>query len=786
MEASVKMKVKGRRTKLPTAASRQLHTRTTSPPCDISGTRELWRRGQPIHAVQATHVRVHSPEQRTRQTTTHTITDTIPSLPHEHVDAAMTAISTRHQPPAALFSSLDQHTAPLPKLDAQPPSQKVAATATKSRFMSQYDPYDVGFASSNSSQWRAEWHKHVLSKAAGSTPQDTDMFETETEAGSKSRQSSRGHVTSKQPHSPSRTHIESPAQSPAGNPTRRRIKAVPNSQPGAALFSAVTLTKKSKDKHVHFARRDASVDEDGDSAAQAQTLVPLSRTAGTPDTQSLNSTSLSGSTSSSAKIQPVRLPRLPSSHSSESLEGVRQARLVAEQVALIDDHDPTPYSSVTLWNSESTSQVLADQKSANDFDRQRAAVLCLGTVSQAQKLPILPREVAEGLHRALQDRVFKVRFYAAVSLVCHYAPAVPKEAQALLLNAIATQKQRVQWIAARCLGSANVADLSVIQVLLENVVNNSDSQVTKEARAMLIKLSAVSDSVVTLITDDLTNDNGVARLMAVQLLPEVSRTVTEDVATKLLFLMWDDWNPDVRDAAFYALGAAGLGHLVHDSMEMRLTSLHERLRCEALKKIGHIGRLTRRLLPAVIGCFEDGYVSVRIHACECVQKLQTLSHPLLDALFGLLESDNSTRAKHAALCALIQHKVRDVRFESQLLWVLKYEQDASIIDKACEAIVACNITNNEDIKQAVLARCSDDDNEAILNTCEQCRLKMGWKPTDSVYDRHLTQIQSALDSMTTRQAVLARIQAEPLDPLGLHELFGPPRQLQSTTPSSST
>lgn len=53
--------------------------------------------------------------------------------------------------------------------------------------------------------------------------------------------------------------------------------------------------------------------------------------------------------------------------------------------------------------------------------------------------------------------------------------------------------------------------------------------------------------------------------------------------------MWNDWHEEVRKAAAQSLGKTGHGRYVHDDLKERLTNGTEKIRLDALSKIGHLG-----------------------------------------------------------------------------------------------------------------------------------------------------------------------------------------------------
>lgn len=53
--------------------------------------------------------------------------------------------------------------------------------------------------------------------------------------------------------------------------------------------------------------------------------------------------------------------------------------------------------------------------------------------------------------------------------------------------------------------------------------------------------------------------------------------------------MWNDWHAEVRKAAAHTLGKTGHGKDVHDELREKILRGNERMRVEAVQKVGHLG-----------------------------------------------------------------------------------------------------------------------------------------------------------------------------------------------------
>lgn len=63
----------------------------------------------------------------------------------------------------------------------------------------------------------------------------------------------------------------------------------------------------------------------------------------------------------------------------------------------------------------------------------------------------------------------------------------------------------------------------------------------------------------------------------------------QDISQKLADLMWNDWNKEVRSAAAQALGKTGHGKIVHDHLCEKIVHGPERMRVEAIARVGQLG-----------------------------------------------------------------------------------------------------------------------------------------------------------------------------------------------------
>lgn len=139
------------------------------------------------------------------------------------------------------------------------------------------------------------------------------------------------------------------------------------------------------------------------------------------------------------------------------------------------------------------------------------------------------------------------------------------------------------------------------------------------------------------------------KILACKLLPSLRRNINKDLTEKLIYLMWDDSNKNVRKIAAQTLGKTGKSQKVHDEILNRLKSDTANDRIEALRKIHYLGIMTTKLLPAYLNCFKDDFIQVRELACKSSQKLQLKDDKILATLLELAQYDQIPKIKACAI-----------------------------------------------------------------------------------------------------------------------------------------
>eukprot|EP00041_Stephanoeca_diplocostata_P035982 m.1291505 g.1291505 ORF g.1291505 m.1291505 type:complete len:571 (+) comp24786_c0_seq11:1016-2728(+) len=355
------------------------------------------------------------------------------------------------------------------------------------------------------------------------------------------------------------------------------------------------------------------------------------------------------------------------------------------------------------WPSEEVAEILAEQRHSRDYVRARAMTVTYG-VADSDRRAQLPDElfvVGKGLWRGLCDAAFIVRFAAAVSLATLMV-ATDADVQSILTTGVTHRDPDVRWRAARCLASLDVASVPVVQELLSHLVHVSGDVQRAEAIALATALSRVSQLVRALTGEMLNNAESDVRLEAVRLLPQLHGHTGRDVADKLLAMMWEDWQPDVRRACLVALGLTNNAMLVHDAIVRRLettfvtseTAIAARL--AALRVAAEMKTTTPRMFPGLCRCMRDTSVLVQVQACLTMAVARPVDESTTAELVALIPSSNATQTRIHALRALATLDIGTLGpnvalCRQHLLRIMRYEADDAVVIEAAAAIHALGL-----------------------------------------------------------------------------------------------
>ena len=120
---------------------------------------------------------------------------------------------------------------------------------------------------------------------------------------------------------------------------------------------------------------------------------------------------------------------------------------------------------------------------------------------------------------------------------------------------------------------------------------------------MLSKIGHLDMSIQYMIGEKLNSSCWKERVVACRVLPIINTPLTKDIANKLAYLLWNDWNREVRRAATEALGKTGKGKILHNLLREQLQSW------ERSKQVSRLKRKTSSCHNFVgISGVETGYI----------------------------------------------------------------------------------------------------------------------------------------------------------------------------------
>ncbi|XP_028390867.1 HEAT repeat-containing protein 4-like [Dendronephthya gigantea] len=356
------------------------------------------------------------------------------------------------------------------------------------------------------------------------------------------------------------------------------------------------------------------------------------------------------------------------------------------------------------WQTASTEELIRGMKDINDHVRLAAVAACnkaaelrqrrraeQGFVLRPDKASLdaekmkkeLEPELLDCISNLLDDSCKQVQLTAAVTL-CSLDISEPKAVE-ILKDCVQNGNDIERWLSAQCLAlSGHSADYIITELLSQT--SSTDLVRQEQAAVLLWKLSHHSSLVHSVVAELLNSSSCHDRLVACRLLPRLKGSLNKDIAQKLSYMMWNDWEKSVRTAAAQALGRTGNGKLVHDALLKRLQEDNERVKTDALRKLANLGIMTVHLLPAFLSCFKSEFVSVRLEVATASGAINTPDDRIVAALVDLASEDHSWKVKAHSINALGKiGKVTDGVIE-MLAWSMRYSKEAAVRAEACNAV----------------------------------------------------------------------------------------------------
>ncbi|XP_037840612.2 HEAT repeat-containing protein 4 isoform X2 [Chlorocebus sabaeus] len=274
------------------------------------------------------------------------------------------------------------------------------------------------------------------------------------------------------------------------------------------------------------------------------------------------------------------------------------------------------------------------------------------------------------------------------------------------------------WAAAQCLALEGTATYPVIKRILYQLFTKRNEDTEEQSYILLSHLSEKTTLIHTMLAVELNSCQWKNRIVACQVFSQISGNVCLDMKHKLIQLMWNDWNKEVRRAAAQALGQMSLGKEVHDIIRIKLGQGNSQERVEALSLIGELKLMTAKLLPSFLHCFSDDFTAVRRAACLAAGALQIRDKMVLECLLNLMQRDPYWKIKAFAIRALGQIGQVSPKLTDLLLWAIHYEESPGVRLEACRSILALKLQGDR-VRDTFLDVLLLENHDAVLKEVYQ-------------------------------------------------------------------
>ncbi|XP_055955411.1 HEAT repeat-containing protein 4 isoform X2 [Patella vulgata] len=332
----------------------------------------------------------------------------------------------------------------------------------------------------------------------------------------------------------------------------------------------------------------------------------------------------------------------------------------------------------------------------------------------------LPVFLFEALDCLLDDKHDQVKKAAAVTLFSLDKPT--DKAEQIIRGLLFSESMADRWAAAQCLAHFGVCDSDVAGEVIRQLLATEDSIKHEQAIQLLAKMSASTTLIHSLVGEQLNSSSWRHRFIACKIFPTLDGTINKDITNKLSYLMWKDWHVEVRKAAAQTLGKTGHGRDVHDDLKDKIMGDDERLKLEAISRVGHLGIMTTKLLPAILDCFDNAYVSVRMEVCITCGNLLIKDEQILNKLLYLATFDTTWKVKALAIQALGKIGISSQKIIDSLLWALRFEEEAGVRAEACHSLTLLGYKEDdfiEILQERLLVEGSSVVREEMSSTLKQ-------------------------------------------------------------------
>ncbi|XP_036061389.1 HEAT repeat-containing protein 4 [Onychomys torridus] len=379
------------------------------------------------------------------------------------------------------------------------------------------------------------------------------------------------------------------------------------------------------------------------------------------------------------------------------------------------------------WHHETVENLLRGIVNMYDDIRIQAIVTCATAALERPRIatnkedsgpiiPDLPEVLLPALEAVLSDKNPNVRMAAAV---CQYAiQSHNPAARDIMQTALVKGNSVDSWAAAQCLAMEGIATYPVIKRILYQLFNKKNEATEEQACNLLSHLSGKTTLIHTMLAVELNSRQWKDRIVACRAFSRISGNICIDMKHKLIHLMWNDWNKEVRQAAAKALGQMNLGKEVHDMIRIKLSQGNFQDRIEALSLIRVLKVMTAKLLPSFLNCFSNEFIAIRQAACLAAGALQIRDKMVLECLLNLMNRDPYWKIKAFAIRALGQIGQVSPQLTDLLLWAIHYEEAPGVRLEACRSILALKLQGNQ-VRDTFLDVLLLEDHEAVLKEIYQ-------------------------------------------------------------------
>uniref|UniRef100_A0A2K5P082 HEAT repeat containing 4 n=1 Tax=Cercocebus atys TaxID=9531 RepID=A0A2K5P082_CERAT len=387
----------------------------------------------------------------------------------------------------------------------------------------------------------------------------------------------------------------------------------------------------------------------------------------------------------------------------------------------------TAWALIIEWHHETVENLLRSLGDLHDDVRIQAITTCATAALERpriatsqrdsdQTIQDLPEVLLPALEAALCDKNANVRMAAAI---CQYAIQSHNPlAQNIMQTALLKGNSVDSWAAAQCLALEGTATYPVIKRILHQLFTKRNEDTEEQSYILLSHLSEKTTLIHTMLAVELNSCQWKNRIVACQVFSRISGKVCLDMKHKLIQLMWNDWNKEVRRAAAHVLGQMSLGKEVHDIIRVKLGQGNSQERVEALSLIGELKLMTAKLLPSFLHCFSDDFTAVRRAACLAAGALQIRDKMVLECLLNLMQRDPYWKIKAFAIRALGQIGQVSPKLTDLLLWAIHYEESPGVRLEACRSILALKLQGDR-VRDTFLDVLLLENHDAVLKEVYQ-------------------------------------------------------------------